>query len=99
MVQWHWQDVSSSAHFLPLQGWQRGRGDGDGGVEGGVKREAVVGGGNGIGGEVVGRIVGGDWVLDGRGGNDSAVSRRMYQINWLTRVSKHASSSVRFIGL
>lgn len=69
MVQRHWQDVASSAHFLPLQGRQRAVGDGDGEVEGGGEGEAetLVGGGGGIGGEDGGGRVGGAWVLDARG--------------------------------
>jgi len=65
MVQRHWQDVASSAHFLPLQGRQRDVGDGDGE---GVR---LVGGCDGGWGDVGGGVdgggrVGGAWVLDGR---------------------------------
>lgn len=64
MVQRHWQDVASSAHFLPLQGRQRGLRDGDG------EGERPVGGCDGGGGDVEGEDgggrVGGAWVLDGR---------------------------------
>lgn len=56
MVQWHWQDVVSSAHLLPLQGRQRGLGDGD------REGEMLMRGGDGE--EVED---GGAWVLDGRG--------------------------------
>lgn len=58
MVHRHWQDVASSAHFLPLQGRQLGLGDGDG------EGEKVVGGSAGIGGGGVGVGVGGACVLD-----------------------------------
>lgn len=72
MVQRHWQDVTSSAHFLPLQGRQSALGDGVGeverGGEGGAEGKAatLVGGGDGIGGEDGGGRVGEACVLDER---------------------------------
>lgn len=68
MVQRHWQEVTSSAHFLPLQGRQSALGDGEGEVEGGAEGEAapLVGGGDGMGGEDGGGRVGEACVLDER---------------------------------
>lgn len=63
MVQRHWQDAASSAHFRPLQGRQLGLGDGSGGGDGGT----TVGGRDGIGGDDGGGRVGRACVLD-RGG-------------------------------
>ncbi len=60
MVQRHRQDVSSRAHFLPLQGWQRGLGDGRG------EGETLMGGGDGGGGEDGGGRTGGALSLDVR---------------------------------
>lgn len=66
MVQRHLQDVISSAHFLPLQGRQRGLGDGDGEAAEGAET-LLGGGGGGVGTEDGGGRVGGARVLDVRG--------------------------------
>lgn len=68
MVQRHLQDVASSAHFLPLQGRQRGLDDGDGDGEVAEGTETLLGGGGvGVGREDGGGRVGGARVLDARG--------------------------------
>jgi len=55
-VHLHWHDVASRAHFLPLQGRQRGVGEGEG--------ERVVGGDvDGRGEDMEGGGRGGAWVL------------------------------------
>lgn len=63
ILQWHWQDAASSAHFLPLQGRQRALGAGSGEVEGG-EGEVVEGreGKGEVGGEEDGEMLvgGGD---------------------------------------
>lgn len=57
-MQWHWQDAASSAHLLPLQGWQLGLGEGSGEGDGGVEGGKAVGGSDGIGGaDVGGRVL------------------------------------------
>lgn len=72
MVQRHWHEIASKAHFLPRHGRQRvvGEGEGEGEGEGDgvemVEGEIIVGSSDGGGGEDVVEGVGGAWVLDGR---------------------------------